>query len=188
VSQVKVSKRLNNTPAVIVSPFPSSMKAYFQLLDQTQLENFKNNHTMEINPNHKLIIGLNNLRKVDSKYASTLTKQLLDNTLLSCGLLIDPTDFVTRINKLMEGSIDTALTGRSLGSDKSQSTQSQPGSSSSTSSSTTQSTTGSQKVQSSPRDADKEAILREAYEKLKKNSSVNVGNQDGGADSKPNQK
>lgn len=104
-----MSKRLNNVPAIIVSPFPSSMKTYIQLMEPSQLEAFKVNHTMEINPNHSLIVGLNNLRKVDLAKANLVVRQLLDNTLLACGLLIDPTDFVNRVNLLMENTVTTSL-------------------------------------------------------------------------------
>lgn len=104
-----MSKRLNNVPAIIISPFPSSMKTYIQLMEPSQLEAFKVNHTMEINPNHSLIVGLNNLRKVDLAKANMVVRQLLDNTLLACGLLIDPTDFVTRVNSLMETTVKAAL-------------------------------------------------------------------------------
>lgn len=78
-------------------------------MEPSQLEAFKNNHTMEINPNHSLIVGLNNLRKVDLAKANMVVRQLLDNTLLSCGLLIDPTDFVNRVNLLMETAVKTSL-------------------------------------------------------------------------------
>lgn len=85
------------------------MKTYIQLMEPSQLEAFKVNHTMEINPNHSLIVGLNSLRKVDLAKANLVVRQLLDNTLLSCGLLIDSTDFVKRVNSLMESTVETAL-------------------------------------------------------------------------------
>lgn len=85
------------------------MKTYIQLMEPSQLEAFKTNHTMEINPNHKLIISLNNLRKVDLPKANMIVRQLLDNTLLSCGLLLDPTDYVNKVIGLMETSIDHAI-------------------------------------------------------------------------------
>jgi len=109
VTQVKVSKRLDNAPAVIVSPYPASMKSYLQLMEPGQLEAFKSNHTLEINPNHKIIVGLNSLRKVDLSTANLVLLQLLDNTLLACGLLLDATDSVNRVNKLIESTISSTL-------------------------------------------------------------------------------
>jgi hypothetical protein len=104
-----MSKRLSDIPAIIVSPFPSSMKTYIQLMDPSQLEAFKTNHTMEVNPNHKLIISLNSLRKVDLPAANMMIRQLLDNTLLACGLLLDPTDYVSKVIDLMQTSIDHSI-------------------------------------------------------------------------------
>ena len=85
------------------------MKSYFQLMEPSQLEAFKSNHTLEINPNHKIIVGINSLRKVDLATANLVLLQLLDNTLLSCGLLLDPTDSVTRVNRLIEHTITSTL-------------------------------------------------------------------------------
>ena len=41
------------------------------------------------------------MRKIDSNLASVLVRQLLDNTMLSAGLVSDPKSFLTRVNKLM---------------------------------------------------------------------------------------
>lgn len=41
------------------------------------------------------------MRKSDPKLASTIIRQILDNTLLTAGMLNDPKHFITRINKLM---------------------------------------------------------------------------------------
>lgn len=150
MTQVQVSKRLSNMPAIIVSPFPSSMKTYVQLMEPAQLEAFKNNHTMEINPNHKLIIGLNNLRKVDLPQANKIVRQLLDNTLLSCGLLLDPTDFTKKVTSLMESSVNTAIQASSA--DKSREAHRPV-----------------EGVETSAAGATKDATLKEAYKKMQEN-------------------
>ena len=112
VSIVKISRRLSTAPAVIVTQFPSSMKTYLHLMDKEQLDQFRYNHTLEINPNHKLIVGINELRKTDSLAASRVLKQLLDNTLLSCGLLIDTADFVDRVNSILEKTVQDGVKGQ----------------------------------------------------------------------------
>jgi HSP90 family molecular chaperone len=48
------------------------------------------NLTLEINPNHPLIVQLNNVRRTNQQVASTIAKALLDNCLLVSGLLEDP--------------------------------------------------------------------------------------------------
>ena len=47
------------------------------------------NNTLEINPSHPIIVKLNELRKKDSKRAGLLSKQLMDNILLSSGIPFD---------------------------------------------------------------------------------------------------
>lgn len=68
-----------------------------------------NNLTLEINPSHKLIKGLNDLRKTDMQLASSLAKQMLDNTMLNAGILDDQKGYVTRVNKLMLSLLQSKL-------------------------------------------------------------------------------
>ena len=44
------------------------------------------NNTLEINPSHPIIVKLNELRKRDSKKASTLAHQVMDNVLMGSGI------------------------------------------------------------------------------------------------------
>lgn len=59
------------------------------------------NLTLEINPHHEIIVKLNKMRKVDSNLASVVVRQLLDNTMLTAGMINDPKSFITRVNKLI---------------------------------------------------------------------------------------
>jgi HSP90 family molecular chaperone len=65
------------------------------------------NVTFEINPNHELIVKLNQLRKVDPQVASLLVRQLLDNTMIASGMLNDSKNFVDRVYRLMNLVLDT---------------------------------------------------------------------------------
>lgn len=114
------------------------------------------NHTMEINPNHNLIIGLNNLRKVDLAKANFVVRQLLDNTLLACGLLIDPTDFVNRVNSLMESTVHSALKEKAEDSAKPSHRE----------------VIGNESSQSSSNI--KDSALKEAYAKMRENLTTKV--------------
>ena len=64
------------------------------------------NLTFEINPNHEVIVKLNRIRKSHPVLASTLAKQLLDNCMLSSGLLRDPKPLIDRIYNLMTLTMD----------------------------------------------------------------------------------
>ncbi len=50
------------------------------------MEQLNKNNTLEINPNHSIIIKLNALRKVNSTKASLLAHQMMDNVLLASGV------------------------------------------------------------------------------------------------------
>lgn len=49
--------------------------------------NMNNNLTLEINPNHPLMVRLNHTRQNNIQLAAILAKQILDNTMLSAGIL-----------------------------------------------------------------------------------------------------
>ncbi len=66
------------------------------------------NLTFEVNPNHEIITKLNSLRKKDSKLASLMAKQILDNTMIGAGMLSDPKPLVDRIYKIMAHAMDSA--------------------------------------------------------------------------------
>jgi len=65
VSQVSISKRLKEAPAIVISQASSGMRQYMAMIDKAQLNEFQKNLTFELNANHKIIMGLNELRKKD---------------------------------------------------------------------------------------------------------------------------
>ena len=56
----------------------------------------------EINPRHPLVRNLSGLRAKDPETAGLITEQILDNALLSAGLLDEPQRIIERTQKLME--------------------------------------------------------------------------------------
>lgn len=57
--------------------------------------------TLEVNPNHEIITKLNEMRKTDMAVASLVARQVMDNTLLSAGMVTDVKSTVNHINKLI---------------------------------------------------------------------------------------
>lgn len=70
------------------------------------------NLTLEINPNHEIIVKLNKMRKNDSNLASVVVRQMLDNTMLTAGMITDPKNFITRVNKLITHILNNPTGGR----------------------------------------------------------------------------
>jgi len=56
----------------------------------------------ELNPDHGIIAGLERLRHSDEGLAKQLAGQLLDNAMVSAGLIEDPRAVFSRLNHLLE--------------------------------------------------------------------------------------
>merc|ERR1712032_1784827 len=56
---------------------------------------------LEVNASHPIIVGLNTFRHTNPAVADQLTEQLLDNALVSAGILDDPRQMLGRINDLL---------------------------------------------------------------------------------------
>eukprot|EP01017_Pseudomicrothorax_dubius_P030664 TRINITY_DN3846_c0_g1_i1.p1 TRINITY_DN3846_c0_g1~~TRINITY_DN3846_c0_g1_i1.p1 ORF type:complete len:735 (-),score=231.71 TRINITY_DN3846_c0_g1_i1:157-2361(-) len=109
VGKVAVSKRLTDSPAIIVSELTSGMRQILSIMEKSGGIDANKNLTFEINPNHPIITKLNQARKRDLKLASMVLKQLLDNTLITSGLAMDTRAYVKRISKLMEMTLEHTI-------------------------------------------------------------------------------
>jgi len=106
VTDVKVSERLEDSPACLVNS-DNTMSASMQKM----MNMMGNNETipakiMELNQDHKLIRNLIKVFKSDSndKYIADVTEQLYESSLLLEGYLADPHKLVNRINSMLEES------------------------------------------------------------------------------------
>jgi TNF receptor-associated protein 1 len=111
VDEVRSSQRLVDSPAVVVETseeLTSSMRRLLKVVrhDAQRLEESKQN--LEINPSHPVMIHLNTTRKNNSDLAKMIAEQILDNALISAGLLEDPQPMLRRVNTLMEKVLATA--------------------------------------------------------------------------------
>lgn len=104
IGEVKVSKRLSDSPAVITTE--GGMSATMQrLLRSTNPDAPRkadgDGATLEINPGHPLARRVYTLREANGDLAKDLAEQLLDNALLGAGLLSNPQRMVARLNRLL---------------------------------------------------------------------------------------
>lgn len=109
VSTVNVSRRLTDSPAVVVSPMTSGMRQMMAFIDQSQFMESTKNLTLEVNATHPIIVKLNRLRKSDAKSATSNLRQLLDICLLSAGLNFDVKTFLRRSQDYIEESMAQRL-------------------------------------------------------------------------------
>jgi len=104
VAEVKASDRLVDSPVLalnadkFMSPhMRRMMKAMNKDSAETPLR-----VNLEINPRHAVVRHLHGMHTANPEKAKLVAEQLLDNALISAGLLDDATAMVARLNKLLE--------------------------------------------------------------------------------------
>jgi HSP90 family molecular chaperone len=107
VKEVQESKRLEDSPAIIVNPdgfLTSSMERVMRASGQGQgLQEFGTKN-LEVNSRHPLIKNLAALRKKDEPFARTVVEQIFDNALMQAGLVVDSRTMVERTYRILERS------------------------------------------------------------------------------------
>ncbi|MFO1475758.1 MAG: molecular chaperone HtpG [Verrucomicrobiota bacterium] len=105
VGEVRVSRRLVQSPAVVVDPdkfMTSSMRRILKAVKKDGDEPAPVTHDLEINPAHPVIARLESTRQKDAALAASVAEQVLDNARVAAGLLEDPRAMLQRLNQLLE--------------------------------------------------------------------------------------
>ena len=116
VKEVKISERLDESPACLVNPdntMSASMQKIMQIMNKDSSVPEK---IMEVNSDHKLVRNLLKVFKSDAndEYIKNVTEQLYESSLLLEGYLTDPHKLVNRINAMMEDSSDWYTTVKKI--------------------------------------------------------------------------
>ncbi|HCN29539.1 MAG TPA: molecular chaperone HtpG [Verrucomicrobiales bacterium] len=102
VEEVRAGKRLVSSPALAITPegeMPPQMRQMMRAMKPDEVEAPK--VILEVNPRHEIIKKLAALSASDAGAAKLVGEQVLDNALLSAGLLDDPQRIVARTEKIM---------------------------------------------------------------------------------------
>ena len=105
VGEVRISKRLVESPAVVVDAdkfMTANMRKMMKAMKQDVAPDAAVKHDLEINPAHPLVTRLESIRQKDSALATSVAEQILDNARVAAGLLEDPRAMLTRLNQLLE--------------------------------------------------------------------------------------
>eukprot|EP01038_Epipyxis_sp_PR26KG_P005772 gene5772-7969_t len=118
VRKVIVSTRLSDSPAIITDHESAALRKMLKMVDQAETGKGAAYvdvppQTLEINPNHPIVVGLFSIREKSSSTANMIAEQLLDNCLIAAGLVDDPRYMLQRINKLMLNNVNSASKGES---------------------------------------------------------------------------
>jgi len=108
VSDVVESKRLNDSPACIVSADPGMSSSMQKIMSMMNKETSVPKHVLEINKDHRLIRNLLKVFKYNSSdsFIKDITEQLYESSLLLEGYLTDNHKLISKINSLLEDSSD----------------------------------------------------------------------------------
>ena len=105
ISDVRVTRRLSESPARLVDPegaLNQEMQRVYRMLNQEYEVPQK---VLELNPQHAIIKRLNELPAEEPK-RSLVIEQIYEDALLIEGLHPDPASMIGRIQKLMEAALD----------------------------------------------------------------------------------
>lgn len=108
VTDVKISKRLSDSPSCLVNPDGGMTSQMQKILQIVSKDSSIPKKIMEINKDHKLIRNLLKIYTNNPKddYINLVTEQLYESSLLLEGYLTDPHKLVNRIKELLEKSSD----------------------------------------------------------------------------------
>lgn len=111
ISDVVVSKRLVDAPAMIVNPDSYMTSSMERILAASNKEKGMpgmggSKKTMEINPKNQLVKKLAELYKKDADFATEVAKQIHDNAMIQAGLVVDPLEMVERNYKILNRVVE----------------------------------------------------------------------------------
>lgn len=109
VREVKITKRLSDSPAIITDHESGAMRRMLKMVEQANSGKTNDGNDLppqclEINPSHPLVMKLFAVK--DSARAAMIAEQLLDNALMSAGLVEDPRYMIPRLTELLLSSLE----------------------------------------------------------------------------------
>merc|ERR1711871_204966 len=108
VSDISTTNRLKSHPAVVVDHESAALRNMMKMVNQqSDSGNMMPNPKakIEINPNHEIMIKLNSARESSPETAKLVAEQVLDNALISAGLLDDSRSMIPRLNQILSASL-----------------------------------------------------------------------------------
>jgi len=109
VADVLASKRLVDSPAMIVNPDGHMTSSMERIMAASRMEKGlapdANKKNLEINLASPLIKQLADLAKSDESFAADVAAQIYDNAMIQAGLVVDPMVMVERNYKILNKAV-----------------------------------------------------------------------------------
>ncbi len=102
VGKVTVSSRLTSSPAAALLPADAPSPQVRMMLEQMGQPVPEIKASLEVNPSHALVTGLDQLRDSDPALANLVAKQMADSALLAAGMVENPTELLKRNQEVLE--------------------------------------------------------------------------------------
>lgn len=105
VSEVRVSNRLVESPAVVVDAdkfMTNSMRRMMKAMKKDDEAVAPAQLDLEINPAHPVIVRLEAARQKDATFAADVAETILDQARVAAGVMEDPRALLKRMNALLE--------------------------------------------------------------------------------------
>jgi molecular chaperone HtpG len=104
VADVRMTDRLTNSSARLVDPEGATQQEMQRVYRMLKEDFTPPKKILELNPNHPILVKLNNLDKEDSR-SDLVIQQIYENALLIEGLHPDPASMIDRIQSLIEAAL-----------------------------------------------------------------------------------
>lgn len=105
VREVKITTRLSGSPAIVTDHESGAMRRMLKMVEQANAGKSVGQElppqVLEVNPSHPLVVKLFQIKDDPSSAASMVADQLLDNALMSAGLIEDPRFMIPRLNDIL---------------------------------------------------------------------------------------
>ncbi|MFW8601889.1 molecular chaperone HtpG [Desulfobacterota bacterium M19] len=107
VKEVLESKRLVDSPAIIVNPDGFMTSSMERVMRATNPDGGlpQGNKNLEINTSHQLIKDLADLRVKNEELARTIVEQINDNAMIQAGLMVEPSSMVERNYRILSQAV-----------------------------------------------------------------------------------
>ncbi|KAI9922084.1 hypothetical protein PsorP6_002590 [Peronosclerospora sorghi] len=105
------TSRLTNSPAIIVDHESSSVRKMMQMVNDRVGGHVSGHskHVIEINPNHSIIVDLNELKKVNDPLAKKVARQIYTNATVAAGLVEDGRTMLGDLNEILAELLQQSL-------------------------------------------------------------------------------
>jgi TNF receptor-associated protein 1 len=104
ISSCTTTERLHSAPAIVTDHESGALRRMMRMVDTRDGNRdyipLPKQH-VEINPSHKIIVGIHDLIETEPVLARVMAEQVYDNCLISAGLLDDPRGMLPRLNDIL---------------------------------------------------------------------------------------